>query len=199
MSLIKAIKQQLGLSVIPANNFTLDAAADNGTMKLARNNGQDIMTVAVDGGISIRGTATNNNAAYGFVGEFLTANRTVASAGALVSGTTRDVTSVLLGAGDWDVEGLVGLVTTASTNVTRIEGLISTSAIADTFGEGSINSINYIGGAVLNTPANGTPTIIAPKQRLSLSAPTTVYLDTTVYFTVAAAACFGTINARRVR
>jgi len=49
MSIIKAIKQQLGLSVTPANNFTLDASADNGTMKLARNSGQDIMTVDAAG------------------------------------------------------------------------------------------------------------------------------------------------------
>jgi hypothetical protein len=52
MSLIKAIKAQLGLSVTPANNFTLDASADNGTMKLARNSGQDIMTVAADGKVA---------------------------------------------------------------------------------------------------------------------------------------------------
>lgn len=49
MSLLKAIKAQLGLSVTPANNFTLDASADNGTMKLARGNAgattQDVMTV----------------------------------------------------------------------------------------------------------------------------------------------------------
>lgn len=53
MSLIKAIKHQLGLSVTPANNFTLTAEADNGTMKLARGNAgattQDIMTVDAAG------------------------------------------------------------------------------------------------------------------------------------------------------
>jgi len=53
MSLIKAIKAQLGLSVTPANNFVLDASADNGTMKLARGNAgattQDIMTVDAAG------------------------------------------------------------------------------------------------------------------------------------------------------
>ena len=49
MSLIKAIKAQLGLSVTPANNFTFDASADNGTMKLARESGQDIMTVDATG------------------------------------------------------------------------------------------------------------------------------------------------------
>ena len=56
MSLIKIIKQQLGLSVTPANNFTLDASADNGTMKLARGNAgattQDILTVDALGKVS---------------------------------------------------------------------------------------------------------------------------------------------------
>ena len=49
MSLIKTIKQQLGLSVTPANNFCLDASADNGTMKLSRESGEDIMTVDAAG------------------------------------------------------------------------------------------------------------------------------------------------------
>ena len=53
MSLIKTIKAQLGLSNTPANNFTLDASADNGTLKLARGNAgattQDILTVDANG------------------------------------------------------------------------------------------------------------------------------------------------------
>jgi hypothetical protein len=49
MSIIRAIKLRLGLSVTPANNFALTAEADNGTMKLARENGQDIMTVDANG------------------------------------------------------------------------------------------------------------------------------------------------------
>jgi hypothetical protein len=56
MSLIKSISKQLGLSVTPANNFTLDASADNGTMKLARGNAgattQDIMTVDASGKVA---------------------------------------------------------------------------------------------------------------------------------------------------
>lgn len=55
MSLLKSIRQQLGLSVTPANNFTLDASADNGTMKLARGNAgattQDILTVGSNGSL----------------------------------------------------------------------------------------------------------------------------------------------------
>jgi hypothetical protein len=57
MSLIKAIKAQLGLSGDPAKNFTLEVpAAPDGTMKLARNSGQDIMTVAADGKVAFPAT-----------------------------------------------------------------------------------------------------------------------------------------------
>ena len=56
MSLLRAIKHQLGLSVTPTNNFTLTAEADNGTMKLARGNAgattQDIMTVDAAGKVA---------------------------------------------------------------------------------------------------------------------------------------------------
>jgi len=52
MSLIKAIKTQLGLSVTPANNFAMTAEADDGTMKLARESGQDIMTVDAAGRVA---------------------------------------------------------------------------------------------------------------------------------------------------
>ena len=44
-----APKHQAGVSTTPANNFVLDASADNGTMKLARESGQDIMTVDAAG------------------------------------------------------------------------------------------------------------------------------------------------------
>ena len=53
MSIIRSIKARLGLSVTPANNFVLDASADNGTMKLSRESGEDIMTVAANGTVSL--------------------------------------------------------------------------------------------------------------------------------------------------
>lgn len=56
VSLLKTIKAQLGLSGTPANNFTLDASANNGTMKLARGNAgattQDVMTVDAAGKVA---------------------------------------------------------------------------------------------------------------------------------------------------
>lgn len=56
MSLIKAIKAQLGLSSTATQNFTLTAEAADGTMKLARGNAgattQDILTVGADGKVA---------------------------------------------------------------------------------------------------------------------------------------------------
>ena len=56
MSLLTLIKAQFGKSNTPANNFTLDASADNGTLKLARGNAgattQDILTVDASGKVS---------------------------------------------------------------------------------------------------------------------------------------------------
>ena len=73
MSIIRAIKHRLGLSVTPANNFTFDASADNGTMKLARESGQDIITVDAAGKV-----------AFPQMGQSLVANGYVKLPGGLV-------------------------------------------------------------------------------------------------------------------
>ena len=67
MSIIRAIKHRLGLSVTPANNFTLDASADNGTMKLARESGQDIMTVDAAGKVKFPQLPSSLNSPTGFI------------------------------------------------------------------------------------------------------------------------------------
>lgn len=68
MSLLKAIRAQLGLSVTPANNFTWDSSADNGTMKLARGNAgattQDILTVDAAGKVAFPVGVTNGIVAW---------------------------------------------------------------------------------------------------------------------------------------
>ena len=56
MSTVKINRIQIGQSGTATQNFTLDASAANGTMKLARGNAgattQDIMTVASDGKVA---------------------------------------------------------------------------------------------------------------------------------------------------
>ena len=57
MSLLKFIKAQLGISSTPTNNFTLDASAQDGTMKLSRGNAgattQDVVTVDAAGKVTM--------------------------------------------------------------------------------------------------------------------------------------------------
>lgn len=57
MSLLKFIKAQLGMSSTPANNFTLDASAQDGTLKLSRGNAgattQDVMVVGANGKLTV--------------------------------------------------------------------------------------------------------------------------------------------------
>lgn len=59
MSLLKIIRAQLGLSATATDNFTLDASAANGSMKLARGNAgattQDIVTVDSTGKVGLPG------------------------------------------------------------------------------------------------------------------------------------------------
>ena len=84
MSLLKAIKAQLGLSNTPANNFTITAEADNGTLKLARGNAgattQDILTVDAAGKVSFpQGSSSDLPAQAGNGGKVLTTDGAVAS------------------------------------------------------------------------------------------------------------------------
>ncbi len=57
MSLLKIIKAQLGISSTQTNNFTLDASAQDGTMKLSRGNAgattQDVMVVDAAGKVTM--------------------------------------------------------------------------------------------------------------------------------------------------
>src|SRR5882762_10477672 len=141
-----------------------------------------------------RGTATNDSASVGNVGEFVTA--TVApGAVSLGTGVTSNVTSISLTAGDWDVTGVVNYTPTATTSITDLaQGTSSTTATLgaqDTFSQYS-------------TPAQvpGTTTIIdevVPTNRFSLAVTTTIFLVTNATFTASTLTAGGTIRARRMR
>lgn len=206
MSLLKTIRAQLGLSVTPANNFTLDASADNGTMKLARGNAgattQDVMTVDAAGAVGIRGTATDNTASAGFVGEYKSAQTLFASPVALTSGATISVASISLPAGDWDVSGHLGIITAATTSVTGLSALLITGEEnSGVYYSDAVSSTRlvYPTAVVFNTGANGTPIIAPNTRRLSISTGTNIYLAAYCSFTVSTMSAFGIISARRVR
>jgi hypothetical protein len=55
----------------------------------------------------IPGTATNDDAAAGKLGEIISSNIVVGSAVSLTTNTPANITSLSLTAGDWDVWGLM--------------------------------------------------------------------------------------------
>jgi hypothetical protein len=141
---------------------------------------------------SIVGTATNNNAVAGNIGEYVQSVVASGSAVALSTGTTANVTSISLTAGDWDVTGVVDYAMTGATATNFLHGTSTTSA---TLG----GQDSYAQKPFAFAGSNATLGDNAPLVRLSLSGTTTVYLVAQAAFSGGSVDAYGTIRARRVR
>jgi len=183
------------------NTGTLTLPTTTGTLSLAGANSDITSMTAVTainrtGGTALTGTNTNDAAAAGRVGEYISSTVASANAVSLTNATTSNITSISLTAGDWDVSGEVGFTGNAATSQTYQLGSISQTSLsidqaggmcvgasprADTTYQTSINRMAVIGG------------------RISLSATTTVYLTAQAGFSVSTLSAYGFIRARRVR
>lgn len=148
-----------------------------------------------------KGTATNDAAAAGYIGEFLSSAVASASAVSLTSATWANVTSILLTAGDWDVWGVVAFKLAGTT--TTIGGFASVSTASasgasDPAASGNTGVSwawsNAIVGNVNFLPA---PAILA--SRFTLASTTTVFLEAYCNFSVSTCGAYGVIYARRRR
>lgn len=143
----------------------------------------------------IKGTTTNDSAQAGSIGDFVSS--AVGSLVAMSSGTARDVTSISLTAGDWDITGNLGFLPGGTTSVSAIAGSITLTSA--TFNDNAQNSFQDYYSAVV---PGGSTTFYKPLPtlRLSLAATTTVFLVARASFAVGSfftGSCF--IRARRVR
>ena len=144
-------------------------------------------------GAVIGGTTAGDNAASGFVGEYISSNIASGSAVTVANTTATDITHISLTAGDWDVWGNITWVSFA-TNMYDVLGWINTTS-ATTIDPSLTYYISDGSGTAINAFISTPP----PSQRISISSTTSVYLS--CYTTMAsgnATAC-GTISARRVR
>ena len=144
------------------------------------------------GGVIIQGTGTNNNAAAGSVGEFVSSVVATGSAVSLTNNTAANVTSISLTAGDWDVWGnitfIIGGVCTLIVGWTS-----STSSTAPDASLTASERINSTGSALTGAG------ITVPYARYSLSSTTTVYLSAVASFSTSTVTVCGGIYARRAR
>ncbi len=146
-------------------------------------------------GVAVHGTNTNDSAAAGYVGEYVSSTLTSVTPVSLTNLTIADVTSISLTAGDWDVDGQVSYAFGATTSVTRLrQGASSASA---TMTNGLDMSVQTTAAQVPTNAIDANLPI--PKTRFSLNATTTIYLVAQAEFTVSTCAAYGTIRARRVR
>lgn len=137
----------------------------------------------------IVGTTTNDNATTGKVGEFVSNVVPLASAVSCTTATARNVTSISLTAGDWDICGNIGYV--VSGIATGLQGWISlTSATAPNY---SLTSI------LTSATSVASSAYVVPTLRVSITSTTTVYLSCTATFSTSTVTACGTISARRVR
>lgn len=139
------------------------------------------------------GTATNDNASVGSVGEFISASLAGGSAVSMaIAGTDTNITSISLTAGDWDVNGAVvfgGTSVNATLMVAGVSSTSNTQPSQPTTGRGSMSQ-------AAAAPANA---VVTGRERFSLSATTTVYLVASCVAGAGTCTGFGKIEARRVR
>ena len=146
------------------------------------------------GAVAVRGTTTNDNAAAGFVGELIESEILVGSAVPQTTGTSVNITSVSLTAGDWDVFGSYFTNMAGGTTPTGFEVAIHTvSATLPT-------RPNKGAGVMMNCSGVGQNYgMPVGRKRLSLSGTTTVYLVASASFTGSTLSGYGYLGARRVR
>lgn len=168
-------------------NAQIDTAASSGAILIGNTNATKVV---------IRGTATNDSAAAGMVGEILTGTLAVGSATSLVTATAKDVATVALTAGDWDCSGVIDFKPAATTNATLL--LFGSSSTSNTLGaDDTFGSVVFLTAGQVTT--NGDYRNVIPTQRFSLSGTTTIRLVGQATFTVSTMTAYGSIRCRRVR
>lgn len=166
------------------SNLTLSRFSDAGSFL-----GNAIVVNRASGAVSIGGTTTNDGAAAGMVGEYITAT---GSSVPLTNGVAANITSISLTAGDWEVVGSLNFSPAGTTTVSGLNGGISiVSATLPSSPNFTSLSLSYPTGVGQNIPV--------PSQRVTIGSTTTVYLVAMAGFGVSTMASTGVIRARRVR
>lgn len=148
----------------------------------------------------IPGTATNDSAAAGFVGEYITANLGTGSAVSLASGSASPIISIILTAGDWDVEGIAVYTAASTTSVTSLTqgstsaaNCLTSPVIPPQFQYSALEIAANILAPVVD------PELPVPTTRYSVAVSTTVCLIVKPTFTASTLKGYGLILARRRR
>ena len=149
------------------------------------------------------GSATNDSASAGNVGELKSAAVTIGSPTSLSNNTIANLASITLTAGDWDIWGAVQFTGGSTTTVNYLLGSISTANnTCDSGLDIGCYSVAFYGSAVtifVTIPGSEGPSAVMVGTRISISSNTTYYLNAQAGFGVSTCSGAGKIQARRVR
>lgn len=142
----------------------------------------------------VKGVTDGSDASVGQVGEYVESVVLAGSAVSLATGVVKDITSITLTAGDWDVSGLVVIVPAVTTSTTNYTGFVNNvSATLPTLDQRlfTVNEPPTVHAASCSSGGN--------TKRYSLLTTTTIYLSVYSVFTVSTTGAYGKISARRIR
>ena len=142
------------------------------------------------------GTATNDNACTTCAGAFLSSNVIVASAVSLTTATPKDITTLTLTAGDWDVSGMCETQPTGGAVVTGFICAIgpTLNTLNTTVSDSSAFSLDSSTQA-----ASANLSLATDTARISLAGSATYHLVAQATFASGTVGGFGKIRARRMR
>lgn len=185
---------------VPSISSTLPTTVQTNITRL----GTIAQSVVITGSVTpsqtggIIGTTTNNSANTGSVGEYLESFVSSLAPVSLTAGVDTNITSLPIGAGDWDIWANIGLRVQGGVTVllSSLGGLNTTSGSLP----GGANRIGFDYGASGIVPVNDTSTAYNVKALRQLSSsPTTIYLVVNANFTTGTCAAYGGLAARRRR
>lgn len=147
--------------------------------------------------ITLKGTVTNDNAAAGYVGEYVESS--VGATNIATSSVYFDIASITLTAGDWDISAIANFARNAATfTSTAFEMGIGTASGNNSAGTLTGRNLTILSG-VAPTTFNHYSTSV-PTWRVSITSTTTYYLKGYCsVFTAGSPQSYGRISARRVR
>lgn len=191
------VNNMLKLSPVSSsvNYWTIGNNISGSSPSLTATSGTDTNVLATfkgqgNSGCAIQGTTSATNAPAGYVGEVISSVISSGSPISISSLALKDMTSISLTAGDWDVWGNI-FFTCSGTYITEFFCWISTSSA-------SFPDASLLNGGLWTTTSTEFG-INTPYNRINISTTTTVYISGIVNFATGTCNMCGGIYARRAR
>jgi hypothetical protein len=177
---------------LPVAQGGTGVTTSTGTGSVVLNTAPTLSQITFSTTSGIIGTTTNDNAATGSVGEYISSNVPQASGVSMTTNTDTNITSISLTAGDWDVNGNVYL---EPTNI----GAFSAGKIWTSTTSATKPNDSSVTGILGSSTFFNAMSFTAPTIRVSVSGTTTVYLSARATFSAGTLTGYGNLTARRRR